>query len=80
MRKLYLSILLIPLLSCNNDDCDGKASEINEKYDNLIAEEMNAPGVPDYNYIDFLEDKRSNELGHACDQTHVLPLPELPQP
>ena len=80
MRKLYLSIILISLFSCSDDDCNGKAGEINQRYDNLIAEEMSSPGVPDQNYIDSLEERRINELGHACDQTDVLPFPEPNQP
>lgn len=81
MKKLYLLIILISLFSCTDDDCNGKATEINQRYDNLIAEEMSSSGVPDQNYIDSLEESRINELGHACDQTDVLPIPEpsLPQ-
>jgi hypothetical protein len=76
---LFLATILI-LASCSHDDCDGKASEINKKYDLLISQEMNGAGVPDYDYIDTLEEQRINELGRACDQTDVLPLPEIPQP
>lgn len=79
-QLLYTLLLLLFLVSCTDDDCNGKASEINERYDQLIATEMNGAGVPDQAYIDHLEEKRYAELGRACDQTHVLPLPEVPQP
>lgn len=68
------------MISCTDDDCDGHASEINARYDALVAEEMSSPGVPNYDNIDLLEEKRYAELGRACDQTHILPQPEIPQP
>ena len=79
MKKLYIIALTFALISCSDDDCNGRASEINRRYDELIAIEMDASRVPDYDYIDHLEQQRIIELGHACDQTDVLPTPDPPQ-
>lgn len=79
MKKLYIIALTLALISCSDDDCNGRASEINRRYDELIAIEMDASRVPDYDYIDHLEQQRIIELGHACDQTDVLPTPDPPQ-
>lgn len=68
MRNIILTLLVLTVFGCSDNNCSEEKQSINDYYDQQVQQVKNNPGPtgPDYRQIEYLEKDRDKKLAEAC--------------